>query len=123
MRMELLLSLRFQVFSLNSAITLLTHGIIQLVVMAVTIWMIINDIKRGRHERLGTGFADETLAMVSAESTEKSNSVEMELTLPMIPSCQSTIRRTDGFPFDDFTTAFAVALVSRSCPSARLWCD
>jgi hypothetical protein len=124
--MELLSSLCFQVLPLNATITLSAHGIIQFVVMTVTVWMVINDIERCSRERLSTSFANKALAKKKKKSAsnpeQKPSSIELKkLTLLMVSSRQSTIRRTNRLPFDDLTTAFAVALMSRSCSSPWLW--
>jgi hypothetical protein len=91
--MKFLLSLTLQVLPLNAFIASCANTAVQLVVMALAIWRIVNNVERGCLERFGTSGADKTLLMV--------------------PSGQAPISRGNGFAFNSFAAAFAIPFRGR----------
>jgi hypothetical protein len=93
LRVELLPPLRLEVLPLNPSVTTFADAPIQLVVVALAVWRIIDHVEGGRLEGLHAGGADKTLLV--------------------IPTSQPPISGRDGFASDGFTASFAVALLRR----------
>ena len=65
-RVELLVLLSFEVWSLNTSIAVSAQRVVQLVVMVLTVGVVVDDIEVGGGKRRVTGLADETLLMVAS---------------------------------------------------------
>lgn len=68
-RMVFLLSFRFEILAFNAPVARVTAAVVQLMVMALTIWGIIENVECRGSEWLDTGRADKTIFMVTARET------------------------------------------------------
>lgn len=95
--MEFLLALALQILSLNAFVAGRTDTPIDFVVVSFAERRVVMDVEGCGLERFGAGLAYETLLVVS--------------------SSKASISGGNGFAFDGFTAAFAIAL--RSCRAAN----
>lgn len=89
--MEFLLQLRLQILPLDASIARLAKRTVQLVVMPLAVWVVVQNVEVCRLKGLFARLAHEALFVVSAR--------------------KSTVRRADGFTFDDLATTSAVSFV------------
>ena len=99
--MEFLLAFALEILPLDALVASIAYAAVELVVVSLAVWGVVDYVECRSLERFETGFADEAVLVIT--------------------SCEASVGRGDRFAFDSFTTALAVSFRSGRAAGSAGW--